>query len=125
MAVLSLPFELVPPTESFLSLSPPEVFCPHDIPAAIGAGLGATEDEAVEAEGGRDPRSRFPGDLVRPAGRTEVLVEVLPVEEGTRSDRSSDKKCEMEHDYHECKLLVNSICKTNKAHFVIMRENGI
>ena len=32
---------------------------------AAGAGLGATEEEAVEAEGGREA-TRFVGDLARP-----------------------------------------------------------
>ena len=31
----------------------------------LGAGLGATEEEAVEAEGGREA-TRFVGDLARP-----------------------------------------------------------
>ncbi len=32
---------------------------------AAGAGLGATEDEAVEADGGLEVAARFVGDLAR------------------------------------------------------------
>ena len=90
MPVVSLSFEL-PPTESFLSFSAPEDFLPGGAPDATGAGLGATDDEAVEADGGLDPRSRFTGDRVRPDGRVDVPLPVLPVAEGTRSVRSKPK----------------------------------
>ena len=84
-AVLSFSFEL-PPAESFLSLSVPVVFRPVDSPEVTGAGLGATDDDAVEADGGLDPRSRFTGDLVRAVEREEAPLDDLPVVEGTRSD---------------------------------------
>ena len=72
----------MPPAESFLSLSAPVVFRPE----VTGAGLGATDDDAVEADGGLDPRSRFTGDLVRAVEREEAPLDDLPVVEGTRSD---------------------------------------
>ena len=84
-AVWSFSFEL-PPAESFLSLSVPAVFRPVDSPEVTGAGLGATDDDAVEADGGLDPRSRFTGDLVRAVEREEAPLDDLPVVEGTRSD---------------------------------------
>ena len=84
-AVLSFSLEL-PPAESFLSLSVPVVFRPVDIPEVTGAGLGATDDDAVEADGGLDPRSRFTGDLVRAVEREEAPLDDFPVAEGTRSD---------------------------------------
>jgi len=82
-AVLSFSLEL-PPAESFLSLSVPVAFRPVDIPEVTGAGLGATDDDAVEADGGLDPRSRFTGDLVRAVEREEAPLDDLPVVEGTR-----------------------------------------
>ena len=84
-AVLSFSLEL-PPAESFLSLSVPVAFRPVDIPEVTGAGLGATDDDAVEADGGLDPRSRFTGDLVRAVEREEAPLDDFPVAEGTRSD---------------------------------------
>ena len=84
-AVWSFSFEL-PPAESFLSLSVPVFFRPVDSPEVTGAGLGATDDDAVEADGGLDPRSRFTGDLVRAVEREEAPLDDLPVVEGTRSD---------------------------------------
>ena len=84
MAVVSLSFEL-PPTESFLNFSAPEVFLTVGAPDVAGAGLGATDDEAVEADGGLDPRSRLTGDRVRPVVRAETPLEDLPADEGTRS----------------------------------------
>ena len=75
----------MPPAESFLSLSAPVVFRPVDSPEVTGAGLGATDDDAVEADGGLDPRSRFTGDLVRAVEREEAPLVDLPVVEGTRS----------------------------------------
>ena len=86
---MSLPLELLPPPESFLNFSVPGVLRPHGPPGGAGAGLGATDDEAVEAEGGLELPRIFVGDFVRPLPCTEALVEGLPVEEGTRSDRSS------------------------------------
>ena len=86
--VESLPFELLPPTESFLPLSELGVLRPltmDPVSGPAGAGLGATEEEAVEAEGGLELRSPFIADFVRPAACTkeEVLVG-LPIE-GVRS----------------------------------------
>ena len=86
MAVVSLSFEL-PPTESFLNFSAPEDFLTVGAPDDAGAGLGATDDEAVEADGGLDPRSRLTGDRVRPEVRAETPLEDLPDDEGTRSIR--------------------------------------
>ena len=81
---MSLSFELAP-TESFRSFSAPEAFRPVGGPDDKGPGLGATDDEAVDADGGLELRSRFTGDLVRVAGRAEEPLEDLPVDEGTRS----------------------------------------
>ena len=81
---VSLSFEL-PPTESFRSFSAPDAFRPVGGPDDIGPGLGATDDEAVDADGGLELRSRLTGDRVRGAVRDEALLEDLPVDEGTRS----------------------------------------
>ena len=58
----------------------------------MGPGLGATDDEAVEADGGLELRSRFTGDLVRVEGRAEEPLEDLPVDEGTRSIFNRNEK---------------------------------
>ena len=58
----------------------------------MGPGLGATDDEAVDADGGLELRSRFTGDLVRVAGRAEEPLEDLPVDEGTRSIFNRNEK---------------------------------
>ena len=84
---VSLSFEL-PPTESFRSFSAPEAFRPVGGPDDIGPGLGATDDEAVDADGGLELRSRLTGDRVRGAVRVEALLEDLPVDEGTRSTKT-------------------------------------
>ena len=44
-----------------------------DFVSGSGAGLGATEDEAVEADGGRD--IRFVGDLARAGACSETRFE--------------------------------------------------
>jgi len=88
-AAVSLSFEL-PPTESFRSFSAPEAFRPVGGPDDMGPGLGATDDEAVDADGGLELRSRFTGDLVRVAGRAEEPLEDLPVDEGTRFSADAD-----------------------------------
>lgn len=86
MPVVSPSFEL-PPTESFRSFSAPEDFLAVDIRLLAGAGLGATDDEAVEADGGLELRSRLTGDRVRPTGRAEASrTKVFPVDEGARSN---------------------------------------
>ena len=90
-AAVSLSFEL-PPTESFRSFSAPEAFRPVGGPDDMGPGLGATDDEAVEADGGLELRSRFTGDLVRVEGRAEEPLEDLPVDEGTRSIFNRNEK---------------------------------
>ena len=46
-----------------------------EVAAVAGAGLGATEDEAVEAEGGREA-TRLVGDLVRPPKANEIMVHI-------------------------------------------------
>lgn len=65
-AVVSLSFEL-PPTESFRSFSAPDAFRPVGTPDDTGPGLGATDDDAVDADGGLELLSRLTGDRVRPA----------------------------------------------------------
>ena len=90
-AVVSLSFEL-PPTESFRSFSAPDAFRPVGTPDDTGPGLGATDDEAVDADGGLELLSRFTGDRVRPAGRAEAPLDDLPADEGTRSIVRNEKK---------------------------------